>query len=203
MAADLEIRTAAKGDHARISTVLGRAFQVEPVYQWLFPDPAVRARRLGLLLGTFVRHLHAGLGTVEVATADGTIVGVALWDGPGATDPGSLRTLRALPGMFLATRGKLLKLAMLGSKLDGFRPTEPHWYLSHLGADPDRQARGVGTALLRERLAPCDAAGLPAYLECKPSHVGYYERFGFQVRNEVVVDETLSMLAMWREPAAT
>lgn len=40
----------------------------------------------------------------------------------------------------------------------------------------------------------------PAYLECSDANVAYYERFGFAVRDTVVVDETLSCRAMWRIP---
>ena len=67
-----------------------------------------------------------------------------------------------------------------------------------LGVDPDRQGHGLGSALLRAM--PPARDGLPAYLECKPAHVGYYARFGFAVSGEVVIDPTLSVVTMWREP---
>ena len=92
----VEIREATRADRAAVGEVLGAAFQVEPVYQWLFPDPAVRRRRLGLLLRALVDHMHEGMGVVQVAVDGDAIVGVAVWDAPGAVEPGRRRMLRAL-----------------------------------------------------------------------------------------------------------
>jgi hypothetical protein len=40
----------------------------------------------------------------------------------------------------------------------------------------------VASVLLRSRLARCDEAGMPAYLESsKPGNVPLYEHFGFEV----------------------
>ena len=197
---DLAVRTADRDDHTEITAVLGRAFQVEPVYHWLFPDPAVRARRVGPLIGTMLRHLHRRLGLTEVAMVDGAIVGAAVWDRPGTAGPPDWRFAFAVPGMLRAMGRELPRLVRLGEVMGRARPAEPHWYLSHLGADPERQRGGVGTALLRSMLPRCDADGTPAYLECSDANVAYYERFGFAVRDTVVVDETLSCRAMWRIP---
>lgn len=194
----VEVRTATRTDRSTVAAVLGAAFQVEPVYHWLFPDPEQRRRRLGPLIGTMVEHLHRGSGVVQVATVDGAVVGVAVWDAPGSVEPGLRRTLRALPGMVRATGRRLPVLARLGATFDGARPATPHWYLSHLGAAPEVQGRGVGTALLEAM--PPGRERSPAYLECKPAHVGFYERFGFTVSGEVTVDPTLSVVAMWYEP---
>ncbi|GAA4534461.1 GNAT family N-acetyltransferase [Amycolatopsis samaneae] len=199
----LVVRAAQGADRRQAIEVLGRAFQVEPVYHWVFPDPGVRARKLAPLLGTFVRHLHAGTRTTEVATVAGTVVGAAVWDRPGAVHPGPLRTMRALPGLLRACGRGLPRLGKLGEKFDEARPDRPHWYLFHLGADPERQGNGVGSALLRAGLARCDREGMPAYLECKPSHLSYYARFGFEAHGEIVVDEALSSRTMWREPTAS
>ncbi|WP_454041612.1 GNAT family N-acetyltransferase [Cellulosimicrobium sp. Marseille-Q8652] len=50
--------------------------------------------------------------------------------------------------------------------------------LSPLGVVPERQGRGVGTALVRHALAAADAAGWPLlFLEGDP---GYYVRHGFE-----------------------
>jgi ribosomal protein S18 acetylase RimI-like enzyme len=192
------VREATRADRRAVRDVLGAAFQVEPVYVWLFPDPVRRRRRLGPLLGTVVEHLHRDLGVVQVADVAGTVGGVAVWDAPGRVESGRLGLVRALPGMLRATGRRWPDLARLGGALQAARPPVPHWYLSYLGVDPDRQGHGLGSALLRAM--PPARDGVPAYLECKPAHVGYYERFGFAVSGEVVVDPTLSVVTMWREP---
>jgi ribosomal protein S18 acetylase RimI-like enzyme len=180
-----------------VADVLGAAFQVEPVYAWLFPDPAVRRRRLRPLLRAALGR-RGDLGVVEVAQVDGEIVGVAVWEAPGETGPGVGRTLRALPGTVRAAGRRLPALRRVGATLAGARPATPHWYLSHLGVAPERQGAGVGSALLRA-MPPLQERA-PAYLECKPAHVGYYERFGFAVSGEVVVDPALTVVTMWYEP---
>jgi predicted N-acetyltransferase YhbS len=98
--------------------------------------------------------------------------------------------------MLRAVGRRMPDLVRLGEAVEAARPSVPHWYLSHLGVDPDRQGHGLGSALLRAM--PPTRDGLPAYLECKPAHVGYYARFGFAVSGEVVVDPTLSLVTMWR-----
>ncbi|MDT7580654.1 MAG: hypothetical protein QOK35_1918 [Pseudonocardiales bacterium] len=193
------IRDATRADRRAVGDVLGAAFQVEPVYAWLFPDPAQRWRRLGPLIRTMVVHMHRDLGLVQVADIGGAVAGVAVWDAPGRLEPDRRHLLRAVPGMVRAVGRRLPDFARLGAAFTAARPSVPHWYLSHLGVDPDRQGHGVGAALLRAM--PPARDGLPAYLECKPAHVGYYERFGFAVSGEVVVDPTLSVVTMWREPS--
>jgi len=80
-------------------------------------------------------------------------------------------------------------------------PREPHWYLALIGVDPAFQGSGVGTALLRPRLAACDETGVPAYLETqKPENVPYYERFGFKVRTVVRHEGCPPLWTMWRDP---
>lgn len=192
------IRDATRADRRAVGDVLSAAFQVEPVAAWLFPDPVQRRRRLGALLRTMVEHLHRDLGLVQVAEVAGTIAGVAVWDAPGRVEPGPWRLLQALPGVLRSVGRRLPDVVRLGAALGAARPSVPHWYLSHLGIVPDRQGHGIGTALMRAM--PPAREGAPAYLECKPAHVGYYQRFGFAVSGEVTVDPTLSLVTMWYEP---
>jgi GNAT superfamily N-acetyltransferase len=163
-------------------------------------DPALRRRRLGPLLRTMVTHVHGGLGVVQAAIVGDVMVGVAVWDAPGARELGGRRMLRALPGMQRATGRRLPRLTRLGAPLDAARPPTPHWYLSHLGVAPHMQGRGVGAALMGAM--PPLPDGAPAHLECKPGNVAFYQRFGFAVSGEVTIDADLSVLTMWRPRTA-
>ena len=197
-APELAVRESTARDRRAVAAVLGRAFQVDPVYRWLYPDPTARERRLGSLMDVYLRHLHAGMGTVEVATDPaGAIVGAAVWDRPGALSSARWHIVRALPGMLWATGRDLPRLARLGEVLEAARPSPPHWYLFHLGAEPDHQRSGIGTALLDSMLARCPTG---AYLECCDANLDYYRRFGFAPADTVEVDETLSVRTMWRDP---
>jgi ribosomal protein S18 acetylase RimI-like enzyme len=195
------VRAGGRADRRVAAAVLGRAFQVEPVYEWLLPDPAQRRRWLPVLIRSNLTHLHRGPGSFEVATVDGRLVGAAIWDGPGHRGAGRLRRVQAWPGRFRAVGGRLGRLVQVAAALAAVRPSEPHWYLDHLGADPDVPRCGAGSALLAAGLARADAARVGAYLECKPGNVDYYRRFGFELRDEVAVDPgRLTVLTMWRPP---
>jgi GNAT superfamily N-acetyltransferase len=198
----VRVRPGTRADRRAVGAVLGDAFQVEPVYAWLFPDPAQRRRRLGRLLRTVVERMHRDFGVVQVAELPerpGEVVGVALWDAPGAVGAGTSPALGALPGLLRATGRRMPELARLGAPFEAARPREPHWYLSHLGIAPAHQGRGVGGALLRAMPPVHD--GRPAYLECRPALVPFYARYGFAVSGQVVVDPTLSATTMWRSAA--
>jgi ribosomal protein S18 acetylase RimI-like enzyme len=195
------VRAGAAADLPAAVEVLGRAFQSEPVYEWVMPDPIRRRARLPSLLRSNVTHLHRGPGSFTVATANERIVGAAIWDGPQERRPGTLRRAMAWPGRARAVGVRLPRLTAVGRALAAHRPAEPHWYLDHLGADPQVPRRGAGTALLDAGLARADAARVGTYLECKAGNVGYYRRFGFELRDEVeIVTGRLSVLTMWRPP---
>jgi GNAT superfamily N-acetyltransferase len=192
----IEVRPATRADAGALERVLGEAFQVEPVYVWLFPDPERRRRRLAPLIRTMRTHLYRD-AVDQVAALDGVVVGAAVWDPPGHRTAGPWQVARALPGMLRATGARLPDLARLGSGLEAARPTTPHWYLFHVGVAPQRQGHGVGSALLHAM--PPLRDGSPAHLECKPEHVGFYARFGFAVSGEVDVDPGLCVVTMWRD----
>lgn len=67
--------------------------------------------------------------------------------------------------------------------------------------DPEVSGGGIGSSLLRHRLAQIDAERSPVYLEASiPTVVGYYERFGFRRLGEVTAPGAPPMTRMWREP---
>jgi ribosomal protein S18 acetylase RimI-like enzyme len=193
------VRVGVPADRPVAAEVLGRAFQTEPVYEWLMPQPARRRRRLPVLLRANLTHLHRGPGSFDVATVDGRIVGASTWDGPMHRRTGRLRRTRAWPGRAWSVGGRVDRLTRVSRALAAVRPAEPYWYLDHLGADPDMPRCGAGSALLAAGLARADADRVGTYLECKAGNVDYYRRFGFEVRDEVqIVPGRLAVLTMWR-----
>ena len=81
-------------------------------------------------------------------------------------------------------------------------PEEPHWYLAVIGSDPPVRGKGFGQVVMRSRLDRVDAEHAPAYLESsKFQNLAYYQRFGFEVTDEVVLpDGGPTMWPMWRRP---
>ncbi len=108
----------------------------------------------------------------------------------------------ALPGVVIRLGSRLSVASATYGALLRVHPARPHWYLSGIGTDPPVQGTGVGGQLLRSRLARCDAAGLPAYLESsKERNVPFYERHGFTVIGELTVPGGGPTLwLMWRDP---
>lgn len=69
----------------------------------------------------------------------------------------------------------------LGQALAERHPDHAHLYLPCMGVVGARQGTGLGSAMLRHRLARADADGLPVYLEASsPRSRTFYQRHGFE-----------------------
>jgi GNAT superfamily N-acetyltransferase len=197
---EVTVRTAERGDVEALAGLLARAFQDDPVMVWLCPDDH-RLRRLTLLYETFLRHFYVRLGATDVAVGDGVPMGAAVWCPPGTWRVSPLRTLVALPGLLRALGPHLRRGAAYEAAVDPVHPRASHWYLALLGTDPVAQGQGIGSALLRPRLAACDRQGLPAYLESSSErNARLYARWGFEVLQEISLPGGPTERAMWREP---
>lgn len=197
------VRPADKADIAELSRTLGRAFDDDPVMQWMWPKQRARAAGLPRLFASITRHHHLARGGVEVAmSADGAIAGAALWDPPNGWQQSRLADLLTMPSMIRAFGTRVAVGGEVAETMKRHHPAEPHWYLAVIGTDPAVRGTGLGHALMRSRLERCDAEHAPAYLESsKPENVPYYERFGFEVTKEIVIPNGgPSLWAMWRNP---
>jgi ribosomal protein S18 acetylase RimI-like enzyme len=179
------VRRVVPADVETLVDVLARAFDDDPVPQWLFRGD--RRRRVGLRKFFSIQLRHTFLERGEVFTTR-DLAGAAMWSPPGRARPGWRDLLRLVPVVpYLTGLGRdAPEAARLLSAVDAARPQEPHWYLATLGTDPDRQRSGVGSALLQSVLEGVDAQGLPAYLESsKESNLSFYGHHGFDVTGEI------------------
>jgi ribosomal protein S18 acetylase RimI-like enzyme len=96
----------------------------------------------------------------------------------------------------LAYSDEIHKRLLAGPEMDS------HWYLWALGVSPASQGRGIGGKLLRPVLSRSDRAGVLCYLETvNERNVAFYQRWGFEVRNEEVVPGVeVKVWSMIREP---
>jgi GNAT superfamily N-acetyltransferase len=160
--------------------MLGRAFYDDPQFVWLMPDDSSRTERLRRFFGTLLRVEGIGLAEIDVVESAGRVGGAAVWFAPGGWPPPMSRQLRALPGNVRAFGSRLPAASALVNVAARAHPRTPYWYLSCIGVEPATQSKGIGAALLRYRLAVCDADGVTSFLESsKPTNVPLYGHFGF------------------------
>lgn len=194
------IRKIERRDHADVVSLLARAFDDDPLINFIVPQDASRERRIRAFMEMGLRRLTFPYGETYVTTAGD---GVALWNPPGGRPHGLLSDLALLPGMIGATGLRGLPRAMSAFSLaEKMHPHEPHYYLLAIGVDPARQGKGVGSSLLAPMVERCDRERVGAYLESsKERNVPLYERFGFKVRSVVEIPGGGPRIwPMWRDP---
>lgn len=175
------VRRAADAERPTALDVLVEAFMDDPVVRWLFPVRDERGPHLAAFHGPLVY-----AGETYLVDGDAAAVWLTVAEGrspyEGAPETGGTR-LRAL-GEALAER----------------HPREAHLYLPCMGVVAARQGAGLGSALLRHRLAHAD--GLPAYLEASSSRSrALYLRHGFTDHGRPVqVADSPPLWPMWRAP---
>ena len=174
---DRPLRLDAAG-YDRAATALARAFFDYSLMVYASPEAGRRARGVSALydalLADSFRH-----GEVYV-TPDGA--GVACWLPPERGHLTFWRQLRAgmlsVPLRFgPAAFRRLLAYDTLGRALHREHAPMPHWYLSAIGVEPERQGQGVAATLMQPILQRADAAGLPCYLEThQEANVRIYQK---------------------------
>ena len=186
--------------------VLAAAFQEDPMYKQIFPDPDERAKSLRLLWDAVVGY---GLIYGEVYTTP-SVNGVACWLSPGNTEVNLWRLFRT----GFALQRAVTRFSKDGRKqfLDGLGHLDkihkqimgdkPHWYLWVLGVAPDSQGQGIGGQLIQPVLACTDKEQIACYLETETErNVAFYKKRGFKVVSEGnVPGYDLKLWTMLREP---
>jgi ribosomal protein S18 acetylase RimI-like enzyme len=201
-----QVRRATEAEIPAMAAVLARAFARDPFFSWLAGDAPERNLRMRMGWAAILRNASAGLRETWT-TAD--VTGVAIWVPPGRGASSFLDSLRMIPALArLAGWRRLREVAAATELLEQRRLTHvpaPHWYLSALGVDPDRQRQGIGSALLRLVLDRADEEGTSAYLETATArNVLLYERHGFDVVEELSLPRTdIRGWLMLRPPAAS
>lgn len=195
-------------EQRRAGTVLGRAFENDPLWTGAFPDPD---RRLELLVTMFTAVTAATVAGGGVADTTPDIDAVALWLPPDR-DLGlrSLVSSRfALPRFAMRLdapdrKRMMAVLRQLGRRKKALMP-EPHWYLSALGVVPERQHAGLGSCLLRSGISRAEREGAPIYLETETAaNVRFYERLGFETREQVTASGLgIPIWLLVREPSGS
>ncbi|MEV0676071.1 GNAT family N-acetyltransferase [Actinosynnema sp. NPDC050436] len=127
--------------------------------------------------------VEVGLALGEVWVSD-DLGAVAVWTTPDTDAEAAFGPVAARAAELAGDRA--VASALAEQALDPYRPAGPLYHLGTVAVRPDRQGRGLGTAVLRPGLAAADAAGVPAYLETSTErNLRLYRRLGFEVTAEV------------------
>jgi len=142
------VRRATIADIPAMAATLARAFAHDPYYVLLAGDAPERNQRMRDGWSGILRFGSEQLTDTYTTDDHG---GVALWLPPGHGGPSVIDSLRMMPAIGrLSGWRRLRKISNLIAELEKrhrrHMPT-PHFYLSALGVEPDRQGEGIGTAL--------------------------------------------------------
>ena len=191
----------------RVAGVLAEAFSTDPFTTALLPD----GRHVDRLTGKFTGMIRDLLGpdddgrdkgAVDVALdpQDGSVLGVALWDRPGHSEPNWKDRLGTVQS-YVRTHGlKAWDALRTTAACDKVRPSDPHWYLMELGTAPAARGRGVGSSLVSYRLRHARRDGVGVYLESSTrDNVPFYEKLGFEEVGMIETKGTNDLTAMWQQ----
>ncbi|MGO9341632.1 MAG: GNAT family N-acetyltransferase [Acidimicrobiales bacterium] len=194
-----DVRVATAQDIDAIATSLARAFEDDPVWTFLIPDPGRRLKRLFRYFVTAMRLQHIPHST---SYTDSVRAGAALWDPPGHWRMTLSQYVRGGPGFIRSFGGGTVNAVRTLSVVEKRHPAQPHhYYLAVLGTDPDHQGKGIGSSVLKPVLDRCDHDGVGAYLESsKESNIAFYSRLGFEVTGEIRLPGGPLVWPMWRNP---
>jgi ribosomal protein S18 acetylase RimI-like enzyme len=193
------VRPVVASDVPALADMLTRSFADDPVANFMFAGERRRRHGLHSFFTSQIRRQYLPLG--HVYTTDDRS-GAAVWGPPDRTRQPVRELLRLLPTAPYLASTRMVKALQLLFEIESLHPKEPHWYLATLGADPARQGKGIGSALLDTMLRQVDEEGVPAYLESsKLRNVSLYARFGFEVVSEHRSKVGSPLIwRMWREP---
>jgi GNAT superfamily N-acetyltransferase len=168
------------------------------IWVWTLRRDWQRRRLLPRYYRAMIRHVHMPRGAAW--TTPGT-EGASLWFPPGTLELSSreraAETLSLLPEGVDCFRRALRWEELLAEH----HPREPHWYLHTFSIEPASQRRGFGTVLIEPGLERADAGGVGAYLETqRRSNIPYYNRFGFELTDEISLRDSPPLWLMWRPP---
>jgi ribosomal protein S18 acetylase RimI-like enzyme len=174
----LPARDAEPRDRAAIAAMLARAFADDPAMRFIFPDSAVRMKRMPRLFALlFETDGPVGMRLVTEGSEAAT-----LWRAPGKAETSLWEMIRHAPALLHALGGAVGRALRVADAIDAHHPKGEFWYLHIAGCDPAFQGRGIGGAIVRDGLARTTASGLTCYLETPlEKNVSFYRGLGFEL----------------------
>jgi ribosomal protein S18 acetylase RimI-like enzyme len=192
-----EVRKATAADIDPVAIALARAFEDDPLIDFIFPEKD-RLERLRRFFVSDLRNIYLAHDDVWT-TSD--FKGAAQWAPPEKWRRSPWEVIKTAPTTLRALGTRVVAALSMLNTIERNHPPGPHYYLGGLGIDPAFQGTGVGSALITPVLERCDEQGLGAYLESsKERNIPFYSRHGFEVTRELQIPKGPPVWLMWREP---
>jgi ribosomal protein S18 acetylase RimI-like enzyme len=78
-------------------------------------------------------------------------------------------------------------------------PRAPYWYLQALATAPAERGQGHALQLLEEKFRESDSSGVMVALETSNvANLAYYQKTGFQIQDELKLNDSLPVWLMCR-----
>jgi GNAT superfamily N-acetyltransferase len=199
----VEIRYATKADIREMSALMARAFQVEdPVSGYFFPKDRTRPKKQRRMMSALIRHRYLPIDGAEVATIDGTIVGVSLWYPHDSPPEKWWRKAISGPHLLWAMgRGVRPGIQMDRTLLAG-APDDQAVLWVYLGIEPALHRSGVGRALSRSIFDRMDREGRITYGICKEGNIPFWTAMGFEPAGTTTIGPTGPLVYRMNRPPA-
>ena len=172
--------------------MLGRAFFGDPGATFVEPDPARRAAANGAVFAAVLRFALVAGDVVTTPELDA----VAVWLPPERPSPTEADLIaagfeHAVEIMGPQASARMATMNAHFETIQALAIAEPHWHLALIGVEPERQGRGLGSALIAPGHARADSRGQRCYLETfTESDVAFYSRRGYDVKAEAPLPGT-------------
>ncbi len=188
------IHRSTKEQKRKVMNTLLLGLSMDPLFRWYFPEPdeflSNAPALLDLISGKAFEH------NTVYHTENFTCC--ALWLPPDVhpDDDGISRYLEEkLEGP------RLKEVSALEAEMSKSIPKEACWHLSLIVADPAQTGKGHGSKLLDHTLRLIDEDKKPAYLEStNRANLTLYERYGFDLINEIQIGNSPTIYSMIRQP---
>lgn len=190
------IAVAEEADERRVIDTLVLAFGADPLARWFYPTASDYLN----YYPEFIRRYGGRAFDHGTAYYVDDFSAVALWLPPDV-HPDEEALVALLEETLSEERQK--QAWSVFEKIDSYLPSEPFWHLPHIGVDPTKRRRGVGSALMRHVLDRIDREGDLAYLEStNPENNSLYARYGFELLGTTHGDTMPPISPMLRKPRA-
>ena len=185
-----------------VVNILVRGFLEDPSFCYVFPHPEKRLQALTALFPMFVTD---GVQRGEVLMTPEE-QGAIIWYPPEteideAEFAQTWEKVKSITAEFGGLEA-VQKIEEIAGKAKLAEIQQPHCEIRWLAILPEARGQGMGANLLLPVLNYADTKKVGCYLvSSNPRNLTFYQRYGFQQRLCVNIDE-LSFTTMWRNPVA-